>query len=127
MIFIEMMLELVMDMEVDKVADKVVDMKVDWHGGEDNPVMEMMLKVMMWVVDIEVDKPRNLVAKFPTYTSATTWWSYFCEIWENERWNSGQKKLFSGWFGGVLRPCWYICIVLAFQLIIEVRVRSEEK
>ncbi len=72
MIFIEMMLELVMDMEVDKVADKVVDMKVDWHGGEDNPVMEMMLKVMMWVMDIEVDKPRNLVAKFPTNTSGTT-------------------------------------------------------
>ena len=38
--------------------------------------MEMMLKVMIWVVDIEVDKPRNLVAKFPTNMSATTWWSY---------------------------------------------------
>ena len=22
----------------------------------------------------------------------------FCEIWENERWNSGQKRRFSGWF-----------------------------
>jgi hypothetical protein len=29
----------------------------------------------LWV-DIEVDKPRNLVAKFPTNMSATTWWSY---------------------------------------------------
>ena len=29
---------------------------------------------MMWVVDIEVDKLRNLVAKFPTNTSGTTWW-----------------------------------------------------
>ena len=38
--------------------------------------MEMMLKVMICVVDIEVDKPRNLVAKFPTNMSATTWWSY---------------------------------------------------
>ena len=79
MIFIEMMLELVMDMEVDKVADEVadmeVDMEVDWHGGEDNPVIEMMLKVMMWAVDIEVDKPCNLVAKFPTNTSGATWWS----------------------------------------------------
>ena len=78
MIFIEM-LELVMDMEVEKVADKVadmeVDMEVDWHGGEDNPVIEMMLKVMMWAVDIEVDKPCNLVAKFPTNTSGATWWS----------------------------------------------------
>ena len=27
----------------------------------------------------------------------------FCEIWENERWNSGRKRRFSGWFGGVLR------------------------
>ena len=27
----------------------------------------------------------------------------FCEIWENERWNSGRKGRFSGWFGGVLR------------------------
>ena len=35
-------------------------------------LMEMMLKVIMWVVDIEVDKPRNLVAKFPTNTSGTT-------------------------------------------------------
>ena len=24
----------------------------------------------------------------------------FCEIWEYERWNSGQKGRFSGWFGG---------------------------
>ena len=24
----------------------------------------------------------------------------FCEIWENERWNLGQKRRFSGWFGG---------------------------
>ena len=38
--------------------------------------MEMMLdlEVMIWVVDIEVDKLRNLVAKFPTNTSGTTWW-----------------------------------------------------
>ena len=27
----------------------------------------------------------------------------FCEIWENERWNSGRKGRFSGWFWGVLR------------------------
>ena len=27
----------------------------------------------------------------------------FCEIWENERWNSGRKRRFSGWFGGVSR------------------------
>ena len=27
----------------------------------------------------------------------------FCEIWEYERWNSGQKGRFSGQFGGVLR------------------------
>ena len=27
----------------------------------------------------------------------------FCEIWENERWNSGRKGQFSRWFGGVLR------------------------
>ena len=27
----------------------------------------------------------------------------FCEIWENERWNSGQIRRFSGWFRGVLR------------------------
>ena len=39
--------------------------------------MEMMLKVIMWVVDIEVDKQNNLVAKFPTNTSGTTWWSNF--------------------------------------------------
>ena len=38
-------------------------------------LMEMMLKVIMWVVDIEVDKPNNLVAKFPTNTSGATWWS----------------------------------------------------
>ena len=37
--------------------------------------MEMMLKVIMWVVDIEVDKQNNLVAKFPTHTSGTTRWS----------------------------------------------------
>ena len=24
----------------------------------------------------------------------------FCEIWENKRCNSGQKRQFSGWFGG---------------------------
>ena len=28
----------------------------------------------------------------------------FCEIWEYERWNSGQKGRFSGWFGG-FGPC----------------------
>ena len=27
----------------------------------------------------------------------------YCGIWENERWNSGQKMRFSGWFVGVLR------------------------
>ena len=27
----------------------------------------------------------------------------FCKIWENERWNLGRKRRFSGWFGGVLR------------------------
>ena len=105
MFFIEMMLELVMDMEVEKVADKVadmeVDMEVDWHGGEDNPVIEMMLKVMMWAVDIEVDRwpnfqliqvapPggqiqnlcmwRHLVAKFRTNTSGATWWLNFEKI-----------------------------------------------
>ena len=26
----------------------------------------------------------------------------FCEIWENKRWNLGQKRRFSGWFGAVL-------------------------
>ena len=25
----------------------------------------------------------------------------FCEIWEHKRWNSGQKRRFSGWFWGV--------------------------
>ena len=27
----------------------------------------------------------------------------FCEIWENERWNLGRKRRFSGQFGGVLK------------------------
>ena len=27
----------------------------------------------------------------------------FCEIWENEKWNLGRKRRFSGQFGGVLR------------------------
>ena len=29
----------------------------------------------------------------------------FCEIWESERWNSGQKRQFSGWFLGWLGLC----------------------
>ena len=35
--------------------------------------MEMMLEVMMWVLDMEVDK----VAKFLTNASGTTWWLNF--------------------------------------------------
>ena len=35
--------------------------------------MEMMLEVMMWVLDMEVDK----VAKFLTNASGATWWPNF--------------------------------------------------
>ena len=33
----------------------------------------------------------------------------FCEIWENERWNSGRKGRFSGLFGGVLMGLDLVC------------------
>ena len=35
--------------------------------------MEMMLEVMMWVLNMEVDK----VAKFLTNASGATWWPNF--------------------------------------------------
>ena len=84
------------------------------------------------VMSLILTRWRNLVAKFLTNASCATWWPTqppqgFCEIWENKRWNSGQKGYFRGDLGGGLRPCLYICIVFAFQLIIEVRVRCEEK
>ena len=39
--------------------------------------MEMMLEVMLWVLDMEVDKVANLMDKFITYTSGATWWPNF--------------------------------------------------
>ena len=63
----------VMDMEDDKVAD-VVLMIPNEDFSDGTVVMEMMLEIMMWMLDMEVDKVMqcNLVAKFLTNASGAT-------------------------------------------------------